>query len=100
MANENKRAVVGGVNMPIGLHSIILARFMKEKELKSLWDAYNAAKLKLDRNSGPPTDLQVKMAKMRKAGKRTREVSLVFGVSYATVQNAINRVSVWDYLNG
>ncbi len=94
-----QRVTIGDVTLPIGLHSIILARFLKEKDLKSLYDSYTEAKKTMSRVAGPPTELQVKMAKMKKTGKTSKEVAKFFSVTNNKVNSAVSRVAVWAYLN-
>lgn len=90
---------IGDVTLPFGLHTTILSRFLKEKELMALYDSYSRAKITIGMESRPPTELQVKMAKLLRTGKKTKEVATTFNTTYSVVAQAVRRVAIWEYMN-
>lgn len=95
MAKE--KIYVGETKLPDALHTIIIARFLKTTELKQFWDAYSEARF-TSRDIRPPTEIQVKMAEMRKKIP-VSQVAKELGVPGSKVRNAVIKVALWNYLN-
>lgn len=89
---------IGEVTIPTALNTQILSRAFKDKELLSIWEAYEAAKYRTGR-IGPPTDLQVKVATARQEGYSTSEIMSKFKVKNHQVYSATTRVAIYNFLN-
>lgn len=100
--STNEKVTIGGTTLPAQLGTAILLRSMGEKEMLVLWDTYQKSRkinIVTRRSSVSPTDLQYKIASMKRAGKTFQEVAREFGVNNSVVNNALIRVSVWEYLH-
>lgn len=95
MKREN--IYVGETKLPDSLQVNIIARFMKNSELKQFWDSYVQART-TDKTVRAPTEIQYKYAKLRKR-MTTKEVAVQENVEVFKVIKAIQKVAIWEYLN-
>lgn len=78
----------------------ILARAFKEKELKSIWDAYKNARLTAGSAAKEPTELQKEIAAYARKTKWKRvAIAEKFKVKVHVVHSAIQKVAIYSYLN-
>jgi len=90
---------IGDERIPSNWHVSILARAFDSKELKKIWEAYKAARFRDGYAAKPPTDVQKKMAEMRKKGIRTSEIARQYKVPTHVVDVAVRKVAIWQYLH-
>lgn len=82
--------------LPATLQTAILARFLNEKEIKSLWESYKNSRYR-HMQMGPPTPLQYKISKLRQEGKKIREIANILKVKDVAVYSAMKRVAMYEY---
>lgn len=100
MVNKKPQKIcIGEEILPDSMKTEIFTRFLSERAMKDLWESYRDARHTLRNGSTPPTEMQYKIAQLRKTGMRYKEITAKLGVPFNQVSSAISRVAVWEYMN-
>lgn len=98
--SKMKEYKIAGEKVGSAFQTAILLRAFNEKELKSIWEAYKAARLTSGGAAKEPTDLQKKIAAYAKKTKlKYVVIAKEFNVTSNMVGNSIRKVAVYAYLN-
>lgn len=74
----------------------VLLRTLGPKEMKAMWEKYQANRLR--KHLAEPTKLHYSLAEARKLGGTAKAIATKYKVKEHQVHEALKRVAVWEYL--
>ncbi len=96
----NKKVTIGTTEFPSQLLTSIVQKAIGDEALIALFEKYKLSKSATGgpRASVPPTDLQYKLAELRKT-MTARDIAKQENVNQFEVLKAVHKVAMWKFLN-
>ena len=76
----------------------ILARAFEKPEMKRIWEAYKAARIRCSSQGQPPTKAQIEIVDLYKSGLRPKEIATRKKTTVGVVATAVRRVAIYRLL--
>lgn len=95
---KSEQIKIGKENVTNQWQVHILARAFDKEQLKEMWSAYKAARLRYYTQGTPPTKAQYGFVAMRKQGTMPREIARHYRTTTSIVNSGIHKVAVYTLL--
>lgn len=96
-SSKNKRVRIGKDEAPAYLNTATLIKAMGgEEKLREMWEKYKANRA--TKILTAPSELQYKMARLKRDGMHARDVATKLNVSVPQVHGAVSRVAMWEFM--